>query len=142
MPKKSKTIIADADILIALAYHSDTNHQKVKEITTKLLEKLYIVMFPNTALLEAITVLKRALNQPDLADKINKQYQRGVFGIIYIDEQIQLEASKLFNPAGSKKNTIFDAIVLATAKNVSADAVFSFDSWYKKQNFPLAQDLV
>ena len=138
-----KIVIADADILVALAFEGDNNHEKVKAITRGLHEKLYDVYFPNTAILEAITALKRGLSQPSKAHLINRQYQEGAFDVIYVDEEIQQEASRLFEEkANSKQNTIFDALVATVARNRSADAIFSFDNWYTKLGFASAADLV
>ncbi len=142
MEERNKLIVADADILVALANIDDPNHNKTRDIVSKVVEKLYTIMFPNTAIMEAITALKRTLNKPDLAERINRQYQEGAFHIIYINDEIQLLASKLFEKTISKKNTIFDAVVLATAQNVKAVAILSFDSWYKKQGYTQASDLV
>ena len=142
MEERNKLIVADADILVALANIDDPNHNKTRDIVSKVVEKLYTIMFPNTAIMEAITTLKRTLNKPDLAERINRQYQEGAFHIIYINDEIQLLASKLFEKTISKKNTIFDAVVLATAQNVKAVAILSFDSWYKKQGYTQASDLV
>lgn len=137
------TVVSDADALIALVHEGDTNHNKAVTISSKLLEKGVDIFFPNTAILEAITALKRALNKPNLAHLINKKYQQGEFSVIYIDEEIQLMASRLFDQkANSKQNTIFDAIVVAAAKKYSADAIFSFDSWYPKLGMTLVKELV
>lgn len=138
-----KIVIADADILVALAFEGDSNHEKAKDIARELRKKLYDVYFPNTAILEAITALKRGLSQPGRAHLINRQYQQGAFDVIYVDEEIQQEASRLFEEkANSKQNTIFDALVATVARNRSADAVFSFDNWYVRLGFTSAADLV
>lgn len=138
-----KIVVADADILVALAFEGDNNHEKAKDITRGLRERLYDVYFPNTAILEAITALKRGLSQPSKAHLINRQYLTGAFDVIYVNEEIQQEASRLFEEkADSKKNTIFDAVVAVVARKLSADAVFSFDNWYTKLDFTTASDLV
>ncbi len=138
-----KIIIADADILVSLAYKSDSNHKRARNITEKLSAKLYNIFFPNTAILEAITALKRGLNQPVLANLINQQYQQGSYNIIYIDEKTQLAASRLFEEKSrSKHHTIFDALVATVAEEYSADAIFSFDKWYKELGKKLAQNLL
>lgn len=132
-------IVGDADSLIALAYKDDANHERARKISRDLLDKGYQVIYPNTAILEAITALKRALNLPDKAHLINRQYQAGAFLVEYIDEEIQQEASKIFEEkAISKKNTIFDATIAATAEKLDAAGIFSFDSWYLKLGFKLA----
>lgn len=138
----NKVVIGDADLLVALAYKNDSNHERAVKITEKLLERLYGIKFPNTAILEAITALKRGLNKPDLAEKINHQYQQGAFDVIYVDASIQLEASKIFNQVVSKKNTIFDAIVMATAIIQKADGIASFDGWYRKKGIKLMEEII
>lgn len=129
----SKIIIGDADILVSRFFLGDGNHGKVEELAEKLMENAYILKFPNTTILEAVTALKRSLNQPELASLVNSKYQNGEFGVIYVDETIQKLASEIFAKEKSKKNTIFDCLVLATAKTIKAAGIFSFDSWYKKK---------
>src|SRR6266852_5390086 len=89
-------IVGDTDSLIALAHKEDANHAKAKKIAEQLLAKGYQIIYPNTAIIECITTLKRALNLPDKAHLINRQYLQGAFDIEYIDGQIQQSASKLF----------------------------------------------
>lgn len=134
-------VVSDADALIALAHKDDANHNSAVVISTKLLEKGITIIFPNTAIVEAITALKRALNLSQKSALVNKQYQQGVFVVEYVNENIQMLSSKYYEEAISKKNTAFDAIVAATAKTLNADAIFSFDEWYKKLGFKLAGDV-
>ncbi len=130
--------VADADALIALTLEKDPNHEQAVSIGTKFLEKGVTVVFPVTVFPEAITSLKRAANQPEKAQLINKQLQQGAFHIEYLDEEILQYASRIFDYADSKQNTFFDAIVAATAKKLSADSIFSFDKWYPKLGYKLA----
>lgn len=135
----NKIAIGDADSLIALAYKDDANHLRAKQISKWLLLEGYDIIYPNTAILEAITALRRALNLPDKAELINKHYQQGAFTVEYIGEKIQKRASQRFGNAKSKKNTIFDAVVIETAVELEADYIFSFDSWYPGEGFNLAK---
>ena len=137
-----RIVVGDADILVALLFEGDANHKAVNEQTSKLLSQKYIIKFPNTAILEATVVLKRKLNKPDLASKLNEQFLAGEYNLVYVDETIQKLAGQIFRKTISKKNTIFDAIVLATAQILKADAVFSFDSWYKKQGMKMVEELI
>ena len=136
-----KMVVSDADALIALTHEGDVNHRKAITISTKLLEKGVTIIFPNTAILEAVTALKRALNLPEKSSLVNRQYYQGAFVVEYINENIQLLASKYYEKAVSKRNTAFDAVVVATAEELKADAIFSFDGWYKKLGFALLSDL-
>lgn len=139
--KMNKIVVGDADSLIALVYKDDPNHIKAQKVSDFLASKGYEVIYPNTAILEAITALKRGLDLPNEAHLVNTQYQEGAFIVEFIDEKVQSGASKRFERTTSKKNTIFDAIVLETAKKLKASYIFSFDSWYPKEGFSLAKVL-
>lgn len=136
----NKIAVGDADGLIALADDKDANYHKAQKVSSWLLEKGYEVIFPNTAILEAITALKRAKNLPEKAHLINRQYQAGAFIIEFVNDKIQQRASRRFETTVSKKNTIFDAVVAETAVELKAGYIFSFDNWYSKEGFNLAPE--
>lgn len=136
---RSKIAVGDADSLVALVYRDDSNHLPAQKVSEWLQSEGYEVIYPNTAILEAITALKRSLNLTDEAHLLNKQYQAGVFSVEFISEETQLLASQRFEKTISKKNTIFDAVVAQTAIKVGAEHIFSFDSWYLKQGFKLTK---
>ena len=100
------------------------------------------LLFPTTAICEAITVLKGSLNRPENAKRILHKFQSGDFPIQAVDYAILIEAGVLFNPNGSKKNTLYDAVVAVTAKRLNADAIFSFDKWYRKIGLTLTGVLI
>jgi len=131
-------VVADADALIALALEKDPNHQRAIKTSRVLIEKGITVVFPATVFPEAITSLKRAANQPEKAHLINRQLQQGAFHVDYLDENTLMRASEIFDKTNSKQNTLFDAIVAATAEKLGANLIFSFDSWYPKLGFKLA----
>ena len=135
-----KIVVGDADSLIALAYKDDANHAKAKKVGAWLISKGYEVIYPNTAILEAITALKRSMSLVDEAHLINSQYQAGAFLIEFVSEKVQQGASVRFEKAISKKNTIFDAVVAEVAVELEAEYIFSFDSWYVKEGFRLAPE--
>lgn len=137
----NKVIIGDADALIALAFEGDSLHKQAIVISEVLYKNNTQVIFPNTAISEAITTLLRKHSNPELAGYLAQQYKEGVFRVEYVNGELMKLAVDLFNPHSSKQNTFFDAIVAATAKHLSAYAIFSFDSWYKKLGFQLAMDL-
>ncbi len=135
----NKIAVGDADSLVALAYKDDANHTRAQKTGEWLLSLGYEIIYPNTAILEAITALKRSLDLVDEAHLINRQYQAVAFTVEFVDVQIQRRASQRFEKTNSKKNTIFDAIVMETAAKLGADYIFSFDSWYPKEGFILAE---
>ena len=136
----SKLVVGDADGLVALADEQDANHVKAQKISELLLKRGYEIVFPNTAIMEAITALKRAKNLPAKAHFLNKQYQAGAFLVEFVNEEIGRRASQRFEKTMSKKNTIFDAVVFETAEKLGADYIFSFDSWYSKEGINLAPE--
>lgn len=144
MPGKNKEplFIVDADAIIALSNLEDANHHKAKYILEKLAATHAAILFPTTALCEAVTVLRSKLNRPDEAKSVIVKLQRGDFPIQGVDQVIFTAAAALFQPHASKKNTLFDAVVAVIAKRLNADAIFSFDEWYGKIGLTLASELI
>src|SRR3989344_87484 len=130
--------VGDADSIIALLLEYDANHEGATSILHKFNDAGITVLYPNTAIAEAITTVARRHSNPLLAEYLKNQYQKGNFSIEYIGEKIMLKAADLYDPKGSKQNTFFDAIVAAVAKSLSATIIFSFDTWYQKQGLKLA----
>jgi len=139
---KQPLVIVDADAIIALSSTSDANYEKAKHVLQFLSSSKTATLFPTTAICEAVTVLRGRLNKPDDASRIIKKLQNGDFPIQAVDQEILMEAARLFNPLASKKNTLFDAVVATLAKRHKADAIFSFDGWYRKIGLTLASDLI
>lgn len=136
--KMSKKIaVGDADSLIALIYKEDANHVRAKEASDWFSSEQYEIIYPNTAILEAIIALKRSLNLVSEAHFLNRQYLEGNFLVEFINEEIQRKASLRFEKTVSKKNTIFDCLVAEIALELKADYIFSFDKWYIKEGFNL-----
>lgn len=139
----SKTVvIGDADSLIALFLDYDANHERATFTLTKLNQAGVAVIYPNTAIAEAITTLLRKHSNPKLALYLAQQYKDNRFTVEYVDEKIMKLATEIFKPKGSKQNTFFDAIVAACAKTLSTNEIFSFDDWYAKLGFTLASEII
>ncbi len=143
MPGISKplVVVGDTDGLIAILHEEDSHHQEAVETVVKLLYHDAQTVFPLTTITETITTLIRKLNQPDLAKSVVEKVTKGVLTIENIDTDMLNEALKVFDPKGSKKKTIFDAIVVATAKKLGSNVIFSTDNWYSKLGFTLAINL-
>lgn len=134
-------VIGDSDGLIAILHEEDKNFFKAKKTIAKLLQNDARVIFPLTTIVETVTTLKRKLNQSELASKVIKQITGGILAIEDTDTELLESALTFFDPEGSKQNTLFDALVAATAKKLNTKIIFSFDDWYKKLGFKLASDL-
>lgn len=138
---QSVRIVGDADALVALAHQADSHHAEAKRISRSLIARGALVIFPATAISEAITALQRKFARPDEVGQLLKDIAAETLFVRNVDAAIVKSAIEFFRPRGSKQNTLFDAIVAATAKEENADAIFSFDDWYRKQGFTLAEDL-
>lgn len=61
--------------------------------------------------------------------------------VVEVNQETIKTAIKYFSPTTSKKNTLFDCIVAGVAEENKADAIFSFDKFYKSKGFKLASEL-
>lgn len=138
----ARLIIGDADAIIALSSDVDANHERAKRIVRHFTTVRASILFPVTAICEATTAIQRKFGNPEAADHIVRRLQEGSFATQSVDRDTLLQALTLFHPHGSKQNTLFDAVVAAVAWQTQADAIFSFDRWYKKIGFSLAGDLL
>lgn len=138
---KPLIVVGDTDGLIAILHEEDIHHRKAVETVTKLLARSAQTVFPLTTIAETITTLIRKLNKPGLAARVVGRITSGELAIENIDTGMLNEALKVFDPKGSKKKTIFDALVVATAKKLNTDIIFSTDEWYSKLGFTLAINL-
>jgi len=137
-----KTIIVDADGLIALFSKGDAHAEKAIALLQKLVQEEAKILYPATAIAEATTTLQRKLNKPHLAAQIAELIKENKFPIEPVNEDTFNTAVQYFKPVeSSKHNTLFDALVAAIAKENNADAIFSFDAWYQKQRFTLVTSL-
>jgi predicted nucleic acid-binding protein len=136
-----QNIISDTDTLIALLNPEDNHNSRAENIVLKLKDAKASIYFPTTTIAEAMTTCQRKLNSPELAQQIVEACKAGRLVLLPVDEAILTLAITLFNPRGSKQDTFFDAIVAACAKHYQADAVFSFDGWYRKVGLKLTSDL-
>ena len=142
MDKKLKTIVVDADAIVAQAHPDDSNHSRALS-TTQYLKKINArVVYPTTAVCEAVTVLQHKLENSATAYGTAVIFTDPNLHVVEINQEIMTRAiNNHFRPTTSKKNTLFDCIVLEIAEQYQADAIFSFDHFYKSKGFKLASEL-
>jgi len=134
--------IADSDALIAMLSKKDANHVKAKAVIKKITLQKEEILFPATVIAETITTMQIRLKNPELAKEVAKKVAASAIPIIPTDADILKIATEIYKPEGSKKNTMFDAIVAATAKKLETKSIFSFDGWYRKLGYNLLIDKV
>lgn len=123
--------IGDADGLIAMISKKDASHERAKKVVKAITERGEKILFPATAVTEAITTVQVRLQNPELAKELAEKVKMSALLIIPVDAAILELAVDLYNPAGSKKNTMFDATVAATASIMAPATPFCFRTMQK-----------
>ncbi|MBI2616720.1 type II toxin-antitoxin system VapC family toxin [Candidatus Gottesmanbacteria bacterium] len=139
---KTVIIIVDSDGFIGSLNTHDFHHKICHTILLKFSEKKAQFIYPATVIIETVTLLQGRLNQPELADQVIQTVKANQIFIEPIDVEILQKASILIDLKRSKHNTLFDAVVASIAKKYDADAIFSFDRFYKRVGFKLAEDML
>lgn len=139
---KHPIIVADSDAIIAQTDPNDFHHAKAVEISQNLVDLNAQVLYPATTIAESTAHMQKVLNSTASAYG-TVQFMTGPDAqIVEINKKTLESAMKYFSPTTSKKNTLFDCIVAAVAEDYGADAIFSFDGFYKKSGFKLATELI
>ncbi len=138
---KPPVVIVDADAIIAQTNPEDMHHEKASAISQNLIKLNAQVVYPATAVVEAATHMQRVLNSTASAHGTAQLMSGADAQIAEVNKETLSAALKYFSPKTSKQNTLFDCIVAATAHEYKADAIFSFDHFYVKSGFKLAEDL-
>ncbi len=134
-------VVVDSDGLIGSLNPTDFHHKNCLRIIQGLQKKQARFIYPATTIVETTTFLQGRLNKPELADIVFSLVKEHNLEIEPVDDNLLREAILLMNVKGGKHNTLFDAIVAATAHRYHADAIFSFDKFYKSKGLILASDL-
>lgn len=134
-------VIVDADAIIAQAFPNDSNHKLALKISTHLHTVHARVIYPSTAILEATTALQGKLNSGATAYGTAVVLMDPYVEVAEVGHEDLQHAVEYFSPTGSKKNTLFDCVIAAIAEKNDADAIFSFDKFYKTKGFRLASEL-
>ena len=138
---KRLIIIVDSDAIIAQTDPNDFHHEKAIEISQNLINLNAQVLYPATTIAESTAHMQRVLNSTASAYGTVQLMTNSDTQVVEINKETITIALKYFSPTTSKKNTLFDCIVAAVAEENNADAIFSFDGFYKKSGFKLASEL-
>ncbi|TSC88731.1 MAG: Uncharacterized protein G01um10145_757 [Microgenomates group bacterium Gr01-1014_5] len=134
-------IIVDSDGLIGTSQEDDAHYSNSILLLQKLTRAKARLIYPATVIAEATAILQIRLNRQETANKIFELVKTGAFTIEPINQEILTTAIRLLKTNRNKHATLFDAIVATVAQKYNADAIFSFDNFYKKKGFKLASEL-
>src|SRR3989344_3396542 len=135
-------VIVDADAIIAQVDPNDAHHETATRISESLVNINAHVIYPVTTIAESNAYIQRVLNSGASAYGTAVVFTDSSVQVAEVNQAILKNAVKHFSPTTSKKNTLFDCIVAAIAEEYKADAIFSFDKFYKSKGFRLASELI
>lgn len=138
---KQPVVVVDADAIIAQTDSKDPHHKKANRISQQLILLQARVLYPMTAVAEANAHVQRVLGSTATAYGIAQFMASPTTDVVEVNKQTLVNALGYYSPTTSKKNSLFDCIVAAVAQEYKADAIFSFDKFYKSKGFKLASEL-
>lgn len=143
MGSKRLTVIVDSDAFLALLYTADVHAGAAERTLTGLIARKTRFLYPASVITETATLVQRRLKLPEIAQQIVHMVKTQRLTITPVNQETIAAALSFYRPTeGSSHHTLFDAVVAATAKAYQADAIFSFDGWYKSLGFKLTGELV
>lgn len=138
----TKAVVVDSDSIFAIYNPSDPLNKQATQTFQQLIAQQFTLIYPTSVLFEVISLFQRVLPTPTVTRRLIEMIKNDQLPIHIIDSDTLKESAALFNPAGSKKNTLIDCSVVAVAKKIKAAGVFAYDSFYTKQGLKLAEDLI
>ncbi len=138
----AKIVVVDSDSIFAIYNPNDPLNERAIKTFQELINQEYQLIYPSSVIFEVISLFQRVLPSPKVTKGLIEIVINEHLIIHAIDHDDLKEAAKLFDPNGSKKNTLIDASVVIIAKKLKAEGVFSYDSYYSKQGLRLAEDLI
>lgn len=137
-----KKVVIDSDAIYAIYNHNDPLHSKAIKTLQDLSSNHFQLIYPTSVIFEVMSLFQRVLSTPIITTKLIEMIQDEQLLIHTIDDELLKQSTLIFKPTGSKKNTLVDCSVVAVAKKIKADGVFSYDEFYTKQGLKLAGDLL
>ena len=138
----AKAVIVDSDAIFALYNPNDPLNNKATETFRQLISRGYQLIYPTSVIFEVISLFQRVLPSPTVTTRLKEMIKNDAILIAVVDKDVLKDAVELFDPAGSKKNTLIDCSVVALARKIKADGVFAYDGFYTKQGLKLAEDFI
>ncbi len=140
---KSKTILVDSDIFVAINKSDDTNHIKAKKLLENLLTQQVYFVTTNYIFSETVTVLSQKVGHTTAVKFISEiKTPQSDFEVYWITPEMEEEAIEIFRKQTSKNTSFVDCANMAALQLNKWDFIFSFDSIYKKNGFKIAEDLI
>lgn len=134
-------VVVDSDGLIGTVNEQDAHYVKAMALLAKLQARSTEFIYPATVIAESTAILQIRLNKLDIANQILEKVASHLLRVEPVNQEVIIAAVSFLKKDRSRHATLFDGIVAVTAKKHNADAIFSFDRFYKTQGFKLASEL-
>lgn len=138
----TQAVVVDSDAIFAIYNPNDPLNVTATQTLHRLISQNFQLIYPTAVIFEVISLFQRVLPSPKITKKIIEMIKNDLLLIHAVDNGILKESATLFDPAGTKKNTLIDCSVVAVAKKIKAKGVFAYGSFYSKQGLKLAEQLV
>lgn len=138
----NKAVVVDSDAIFAIYNPNDPLNIRAIKTFQELINQGFRLIYPTPVIFEVISLFQRVLPKPTVTAKIIGLIKADRISVYVADEEILKESAGLFDPRGSKKNTLIDCSVAVIARKLRADGVFSYDSFYARQGLKFASDLL
>jgi len=136
-------VLVDADALVALVKTNEPNHEKALIISTTLQKKGCTWYVSPFTIGEVITVISHKVDQATARKVLEELRKQNLNSLTLKDEHLYL-ADKWFNKQTKKGTSYFDCYNMALLDRFGKqlNAIFSFDSVYKRNGFKLAEEVI
>lgn len=136
-------ILLDTDALVALTKKGDSNRQKAINIYQKLKEdgvQFYLSPFTTA---ETVTVLSSRLSHKE-AKKFLAEARKTDLPVLFLENTTPNLADQWFNKQNKKGTSYFDCYNMALLERYGnqLNAIFSFDTVYKRNGFKMAEEII
>ena len=124
-------VFVDASVYVAIRNKNDSNHKKALILSQELFQKKAEFITSNIVIYEVYTVLSMKIDKATALgfhDRILKEN----LPIIYMTEELEEEAWRMFEKEKSKNVSYFDFTSFAIIKNLKIKSMFSFDKDFKR----------
>ena len=136
-----KAVVVDSDAIFAIYNPNDSLNKAATKTFQQLIAGDFELIYPTSVIFEVISLFQRVLPNQEVTAKLVEMIRNDEMLTFVIDQDILKQSALIFDPTGSRKNTLVDCSVTAVAKKIKAEGVFAYDDFYRKQGLKLAREL-
>ena len=125
-------LLADSDFLFGLFVPTDPHYENAKRILQDVVEKGIEILILNLVIQEVVTVLSHKVGQ-QMAISFKEKFHLLDVGTIFVDEELEKSAWKIFLQQHKKGTSFVDCANLAVIEKYKLDGILSFDTFYPKE---------